>query len=289
MKPRPSLPRARTRQLAHCRPDEVLAERRCTGLLWLPLGPLEWHGPHLPLGVDPFNAEATALACAGRLGGLVLPTLFSGTERERPAEMLGHLGFSRRAYVVGMDFPKHSLRSGYFPEEEFALQVRGWIARARDWGFRTMVLVNGHGARNHNMTLRRLVEEARRPGAKVRLLAYLALVTDPRGSLNIGHASADETSLMLLDHPADVRLAALPCVPHRLRGADFGIVDDATFRGDPRADRTLRDEDDPRRHAARERGRALRARTVAFICREVAACLRDPSHPRANLADDGLS
>lgn len=275
----------RTRLFAHCRPAEILRERLRSGLLWLPVGPLEWHGPHLPLGTDPFNAEATALACAERLGGLVLPTLFCGTERERSPEMLRSLGLPPRAHVVGMDFPRHSLRSGYFPEEEFVLQVRGWIDRAVEWRFRALVIVNGHGAQNHNVALRRLVEAARRPGTPVRVLAYLALVAESRGELNVGHASADESSLMLLDHPADVRLAALPPRSRRLRSAEFGIVDDATFRGDPRPDRTLRDEDDPRQHADLRRGRTLRVRTVAFICREVAACLRNPVRPRTNLAE----
>ena len=73
-----------TLQFAHARPDEILAAREVCGILWLPVGQLEWHGPHLPFGVDPLNAESTALACAREMGGLVLPTLFCGTERERP-------------------------------------------------------------------------------------------------------------------------------------------------------------------------------------------------------------
>src|SRR5688500_7940405 len=117
-------------QFAHARPEEVIAARTQSGILWLPVGPLEWHGPHLPFGVDPLNAEAAALACAQKMGGLVLPTLFCGTERERPIKMLTDLGLDAGAHIVGMDFPAHSLPSGYFPEEEFALQVRGWIERS---------------------------------------------------------------------------------------------------------------------------------------------------------------
>ena len=37
------------------RPSEILeAKERCS-LIYLPIGPLEWHGPHLPFGVDPIN------------------------------------------------------------------------------------------------------------------------------------------------------------------------------------------------------------------------------------------
>jgi len=49
-----------------------------------PLGPLEWHGPHLPLGVDALNAEAVAWRVAQEVGGVVLPALYVDTERERP-------------------------------------------------------------------------------------------------------------------------------------------------------------------------------------------------------------
>lgn len=274
---------SRTSLFAHARPDEILAARDEPGILWLPVGPLEWHGPHLPFGVDPLNAEATALACAARMGGLVLPTLYCGTERERSAGMLADLGIDSNAHVVGMDFPAHSLRSGYFPEEEFALQVRGWIDRAIDWRFSTLVIVNGHGAANHNATLHRLVQANRQEDSAVAILAFLALVADKAGDLNIGHASADETALMMVDYPEDVAIENLPaCGP--LFSAQFGIVDDQTFRGDPAPGFTLRSEDDPRFYSNCDRGRRVRGRTVDFICSRLSAFLTDPAAPRTNLA-----
>src|SRR5215472_5306080 len=44
----------------------------------VPVGALEAHGPHLPLGADQLQAEATAMAIADRLGALVAPTLAYG-------------------------------------------------------------------------------------------------------------------------------------------------------------------------------------------------------------------
>ena len=273
----------RTFLFAHARPDEVLAAREKSGLLWLPVGPLEWHGPHLPFGVDALNAESTALACAKKLGGLVLPTLFCGTERERSSKMLADLELDPTAHIVGMDFPAHSLPSGYFPEEDFGLQVRGWIERAAGWKFPLLVIVNGHGAVNHNATLDRLVQAHRADNSAIHVLAFLALVAESGGRLNIGHASADETSLMQMDHPDDVALDLLPPREVRLKSANFGIVDDLTFRGQPLSDHTLRDEDDPRLRSSAGRGQAVRAETVAYICERVRAFLLDPAAPRTNL------
>lgn len=268
---------------AHARPDEILAARENCGVLWLPVGPLEWHGPHLPMGVDALNAEATAVACARRLGGLVLPTLYCGTERERGPRMLRDLGIEPSAYIVGMDFPGHSLPSGYFPEEEFALQVRGWTERAAQWKFPVLVIVNGHGAQNHNAVLERLVQSHRSGESPIDVLAFLALVAEPGGALNVGHASADETSLMLLDHPQDVALDMLPNYG-ALKSAEFGIVDDATFRGQPTPDYTLREEDDPRYQAHEARGQAVRSRTVNYICECVGQFLEDKTSVRTNLS-----
>ena len=75
----------RETRLQWLRPDEILAERQRCPVIYLPLGPLEWHGPHLPFGTDPLQAEHTALLLAEKLGGVVHPTLYIGTERERSA------------------------------------------------------------------------------------------------------------------------------------------------------------------------------------------------------------
>ena len=51
-------------RLQWLRPDEVVAERERVPIVYLPIGPLEWHGPHLPLGTDPLQAEHIALDLA---------------------------------------------------------------------------------------------------------------------------------------------------------------------------------------------------------------------------------
>ncbi|MFM8319750.1 MAG: creatininase family protein, partial [Chloroflexota bacterium] len=71
------------RQLAHLRPEEILAELSRCPVAYLPVGLIEWHGPHLPMGLDALNAENAARLAAGQTGGLLLPTLYCGTERER--------------------------------------------------------------------------------------------------------------------------------------------------------------------------------------------------------------
>ena len=65
-------------------PEEVLAARRRAAVVFLPVGPLEWHGPHLPLGTDGLVAHHIAVLVARQTGGVVLPTMFVGTDSLRP-------------------------------------------------------------------------------------------------------------------------------------------------------------------------------------------------------------
>lgn len=261
----------RTRQMQYLRPDEIRAELARTPAAYLPLGLLEWHGPHLPYGVDALNAEAVALAAAEIAGGLVLPPVYFGTERERDPQTLDNLGFDREAYVVGMDFPANSLPSMYAAEELFALVVREHVRLAARMGFKVVMAISGHGATNQIATLRRLAAEFNAAG-QLRMLVDIPFTVSRAGIVEVGHASRIETAIMLHLAPESVRLDALPPLPQPLRNVDYAIVDYLTFAGQPTPERTLHDEDDPRRAAAGD-GRRTIEQAAAHIARRVQAAL----------------
>lgn len=48
---------------------------------YLPLGTLEWHGEHLPLGSDAIQSEGLMVECARRFGGIVMPPIHLGPDR----------------------------------------------------------------------------------------------------------------------------------------------------------------------------------------------------------------
>jgi creatinine amidohydrolase len=261
------------RQIARLRPEQVIEEMQRCPVVYLPLGPLEWHGPHLPLGVDALNAENAALLAAERTGGLVLPTLYWGTERERDPQMLDWLGLDPRSYVVGMDFPANSLSSMYCSEEILALLVREQLRLAVRVGFRLVVLVTGHGATNQIEVLRRLAVEfsAESPA---RVILVLPFVTNPAGIMEVGHASLIETAVMQALDPDTVWLENLPALPEPLRNADWAVVDYLTFMGEPTPERTIHAHDDPRR-ASPEQGRTIIAEAVDQIVKQVQEALMD--------------
>jgi creatinine amidohydrolase len=253
------------------RPRELIKERAKVPLLYLPVAPLEWHGPHLPLGVDALNAEQAALAAAVRTGGVVLPTLYSGTERERPPAMLESLGFRRDEYVLGMDFPraKGLYRSFYFPEEIFALTVRAWLEQGIEHGYQYVYIVNGHGAFNHNEVLKRLCLEFSNTRGPVRVAYSLAFPEEEIAKAAIGHADAAETALMMhLDRDL-VALDRLPPPGKKLKYADYSIVDSGGFSGSPGAGHTVPDRTDPRRRANAARGKKMFDQTVNELVAKV--------------------
>lgn len=256
-----------SRLIAHLRPDQILAEIERCPVVYFPVGPIEWHGPHMPLGTDALNAENAARLAAEATGGLVLPTFYWGTERERSPEVLDWLGFPPDEWIVGMDFPANSLSSLYASEEVFALVVREQLRLALKWGFRLVVIISGHGADNHLEALRRLAAEFSAT-SPARVLVFLPFVTNTQGVMEVGHASRIETALMLALHPEMVDIDALPPLPEKMRNIDWAVVDFETFMGRPTPDRTIHPGDDPRLAGA-EDGRKTSELAAAQIVGQV--------------------
>ena len=62
-------------------PAEFSQRIREMPIAYLPLGTLEWHGPHMPLGADGIQAKGLFIRLAEIVGGVVLPMLFMGPDR----------------------------------------------------------------------------------------------------------------------------------------------------------------------------------------------------------------
>jgi mycofactocin precursor peptide peptidase len=153
----------------------VQIDRAARRVLLVPLGSLEQHGPHLPLGTDTRIAVAVAHGAAdGRDGVAVAPPVALGASGE-------HAGFPG------------TLSIGTPALTELLVEL-GRDA-SRDW--EAMLLVNGHGGNRDavDAALARLRAEDRR--------AAVFHVSPPGGD---AHAGATETSLLLHLDPAAVRM-----------------------------------------------------------------------------------
>jgi len=256
-------------------PHMLRAEMEKVPLVFLPLGPIEWHGPHMAVGMDPLNAEHVAMGLAQCVGGVVLPTLYAGTERDRDPATLKSLGFRGDEYVVGMHFPpiKNLFKSFYFPEELFSMMVRGYIESCIAAGYRYIFIVNGHGAVNHVAVLTRLCAEFSNERDNVRVAFAISFPKEYIRIGAIGHASGHETSLMMHYHSAAIDLKQLPPRDEKLHYNDFGIVDGGGFCGKPGADYALPAHDDPRIDCSAEKGREIYEQTVEELAADVRKCI----------------
>ncbi|MBN2553901.1 MAG: creatininase family protein [Spirochaetales bacterium] len=242
------------------RPGQLNEERKRCPLVFVPIGPLEYHGPHLPVGMDAISATQCALEACRRFGrGVVHPTLFWGTERERPDWMLESLGFERSDWIIGMDFPTATWKSHYYHEHLFALVVASAIEMLIQGGYKVIVLVNGHGAWNQLETLDRLAKHY--SNSTDALVAWrLAFTLDVSEKNLAGHADLFETSMMLYYQQVaygSVSMVDLSRLPERgvpIRYPDLSIVDGPGFSENPSPGRVV--QTDPR-DATAEKGRKI--------------------------------
>ncbi len=259
-------------RMSHLRPGEIAGRLKKTSVVYVPFGPLEWHGPHMPFGTDPLNAENAALASCRRTGGVVWPTQFWGTERERRPEQLASLGFPTDKYVVGMDFPKNFMPSMYCPEEIFAIVVREILRAITTLKARLAVLVNGHGGENHIRVLERLAVEF----TSTTDLAVHVRMAAPKTMLSGSgeHAARGETGLLMHLHPASVDIRQLPPKSRRMKYTDYAVVDGPGFDGKAAGNGYLSRDEDPRFTASAAPGKKVADATVREIAAEVKALLK---------------
>lgn len=210
-------------------PKEFRERLAVAPIAYLPLGTLEWHGEHLPLGSDGLQSQGFMIRLAKEAGGIVLPMLFLGPDLVENSE---------QGEVYGMDVlghpkgdPKRLDGSAYFITYEFYGQmVEAILKQLARAGFR-IVVGHGHGPSTHHF--RKMIPEWK---AKYGLELFVCWRDDEGDGLGIqtDHAAANETSLMLALHPDLVHMEYLPQDPKVWPLAVGG--------------------DDPRLHASRERG-----------------------------------
>ncbi len=180
---------------AELRPEELARVRDAAPVAYLPWGGLDWHGPHLPLGLDGLVAEAVAERAVRRTGGALLPTTSWPAASLPHQASVGVSGATLRA-VLG---------------DIFASLARG--------GWRVAVVVNGHYGPAHDMVAMAAAEEAiGRHGILALAVPPLALVDEEM----LDHGGLWESSVLLATRPDLVDMAALGGAP--LRTAESGVV-----------------------------------------------------------------
>jgi len=207
------------------RPAQVRARREACPVVYIPIGTIEWHGPHNPLGADTLQAEGLAEMCARKGGGLVFPGLYYGESRSESLMEANAEDREDIAEAMGLA-PDNFLpeRQPFSPTE----QVLGYqrlllhiLAEAETLGFRLGVLVAGHYPLIDHARSAALLFNKRRYSKYKGMLAWACvdyLMVRETWPDSGDHAAGWETSHLMALHPELVDLSLLPPRGQKLTG-----------------------------------------------------------------------
>lgn len=199
----------------YLRPNQIVARRNDLPVAYVPLGTLEWHGLHNPMGADGLQADAIAMRCAQKGGGIVFPTVYYGESRVNSlleTDLKYQEGICER-----MDLQKGAFAENKFPYtgmqqiEHYNHHLIHIISEVASYGFKLIVFIVGHYP---------LIEHARCAAITYNQWAY-DKKWDRIGALAIAdylvlkdrienagdHAGGWETSHLLASNPETVDLS----------------------------------------------------------------------------------
>jgi len=200
-------------------PSEFRSRLAKAPIAYLPLGTLEWHGEHLPLGSDGILSQGFFAELAQQVGGVVLPMLFLGRDRAETIQGKELYGMDLHGFPVGG--PHQLTGSAYWVSDDLLKQILGAILKqVKRAGFR-IVVAHGHGPST------RLFQDHIEEWSKLfDLELFVCWREDESDGLGIqtDHAAANEVSLMLALRPELVHMENLSQDPRQwpiaIRGKD---------------------------------------------------------------------
>lgn len=173
-------------------PQFVTAIAKAGGVCVIPLGIIEKHGPHLPLGTDLFEAREIAFTAAKKEYAVVFPPYFNGQIIEAKHQP-GTIAYSTELMWKVLDETCNELSRN---------------------GLKKIVLMNGHGGNNSFLeyfcqaqlaTPRNYIVVFFQPDADE---AARQEIRSLKKSTIDGHAGEEETSMMYYINPALVDVKA---------------------------------------------------------------------------------
>jgi creatinine amidohydrolase len=190
-------------------PAEFTARLGKCPVAYLPLGTIEWHGDHMPLGSDGLQSLGFFEKLAAETGGIVLPMLFIGPDGYDTL-INGHEYYGMDCAKVFSSQCKYDIQqlkgSAYWvPDSTFDNMMNGIMKQLSRAGFK-IVVAHGHGPSTNYIGSHAMQFKER----------YNLTVLNCWGNdtsdlcLMCDHAAANETSVMMYLHPELVRIKNLP-------------------------------------------------------------------------------
>jgi len=164
-------------------PAECTARLATKPILYFPIGSLEWHNEHLPLGTDTLHALAMTRRLCEQIGGVSLPAFWWDTGGCHDSPVTYHM-----------------------PEELYRPTLKNVCLGLAPIAAKVLVLVNGHGGTFQQDSPKVIADDLNAEGFPMRVI-----VADPYGlgrssPCRIDHADTGETSFSMELIPQLVRM-----------------------------------------------------------------------------------
>jgi creatinine amidohydrolase len=203
-------------------PSEFRKRLKDAPVAYLPMGTLEWHGEHLPLGSDGIQSSEFFKLLATKAGGIVLPMLFLAPDTMISSGETDYYGsdFITAGQPGKYYYPPQQLDGSAYRVDDntFRLILEGILKQLKRAGFR-IVVAHGHGP-STAFFIRHQEQWEKEFG----LVLYHCWCWNIRGSYDkecddlsnqgygimVDHAAANETSLMMAFRPELVHMEYLP-------------------------------------------------------------------------------
>jgi creatinine amidohydrolase len=180
----------RSVQMELMRPGQVRDALAAKSVVFIPIGALEFHQEHLPLGLDALNAHGLTCLTAARFGGIVLPPLYYGT------------GGSHKNY------PWTIMMDG---EAEITAQLEKTLSRLEEFRVDLAVIFTGHFA-PEQLDMISAIAEKWSQGTHHMKVIDLAINMPLESAPSPDHAGVFETTVLSRFEPETIDLSKLPSI-----------------------------------------------------------------------------
>jgi len=177
-------------QIERLNPLQIEAELAKNSLVYIPLGALEWHGLHLPIGLDSLTSHGICLRAAKETNGLVMPPFYYG--------MTGSIWHHPHTMLLEED-------------TVFLTILLTTLKRLEADGVREVIVFTGHFALRQLEALEKLKEEWESINKSLKI-SILSISDCPSVNMEADHGAIFETSVLSQIHPELVNIDNLPTI-----------------------------------------------------------------------------
>lgn len=193
-------------------------------IAYLPLGTLEFHGEHMPMGSDSIQPYEFFREVASEVGGIVLPALYLGPDKSEEIDGEEYYGKDRGNHpsVEKQQYKRQKLTGSIYwiPDSLFISLFKSILKQLKRQGFKILV-AHGHGPSTNQVIMNTPGWEA---DYGIEIFHLWGSDNDEMHGFMSDHGAMLETSVVMKYRPDLVHLGNLPkdtdIWPTGIRGFD---------------------------------------------------------------------